>query len=140
MAEYGDEHEGDTSVAVVIVACVVGGLLALRSLGMRLFTLPGFGDVDLGNKHPTLKHGIEDVALVIAAARAMSTEFYRQQRPCLDGFFRIVLPVDDKHNGLLVLENLSEGMFSAKTAFIFRKKSKYGLNIEQDCFGPGATA
>lgn len=126
--------------ALVLVA---GAVVAkpVISLVIQQLSVPGLGEVDTGDPHALLKHGLEDVLTILAAARDLASrdpDWFRRQVPCLDGRWRLLIPLDERHWGLWVLEQLAPNVFVQRTAFITR--GKYARAVEQDCYGPSGPA
>ena len=115
------------------------GLLAARAILINKLAVPGLGEVDTSNPHPMLRHGLADVLTVHAAARDLANrnaDWFRQQQPCPDGWYRLLIPLDGKHWALWVLELVRPGMFVERTAFVTR--AKYAKAVNDDCHGPGS--
>lgn len=121
------------------------GVLAL--LGARLVgavDVPMLGTVDTGTQHARAKHGHADVAAVLDALRALTFAEgarFREQGPCRDGRWRLIVPqVDATHDGIVILEALGPSYFRLITAFKFGAQSNYGRNVMDDCHGPEGLA
>ena len=118
---------------------VIAGVLAGRAILVNKLAVPGLGEVDTTSAHPLLKHGLNAVLTVHAAARDLASrdsDWFRRQQPCRDGRYRLLIPLDGKHWALWVLELVSPGMFVERTAFVTR--AKYAKAVNDDCHGPGA--
>lgn len=120
-----------------------GACLAMWAVARALapaIKMPALGTVDTTTAHPRLKHGMAEVAAVISALRSMSTAWFLEQRPCDDGIWRLIVPMDDRHKGLVVLVETGRNTLAVKTAFRFGSSSNYARNVEDKCHGGNAVA
>lgn len=134
-AETMDRRDFLGSGLLVIAGVLAGGAILINRL-----TVQGLGEVDTtASTHPVLKHGLADVLIVYEAARTLAARdsgWFQRQQPCRDGRYRLLMPVDDKHWALWVLDLVSPGLFIERTAFVTR--AKYANAVNEDCHGPGA--
>lgn len=120
-----------------------GACLAVWAVARALapaIKIPELGTVDTRAAHPRLKHGLAEVSAVLSALRSMSTAWFLEQRPCDDGIWRLIVPMDDRHKGLVVLVETGRNTLAVKTAFRFGSSGNYARNVEDKCHGGAATA
>lgn len=103
-------------------------------------TVPKLGTIDTGTNHPKLKHGMAEVAAVIGVLRSMSAAWFMAQKPCDDGIWRLIVPMDTKHKGLVVLAETGRNTLVVKTAFRFGASGNYAQNVEEKCHGNAVAA